>query len=167
MKLPFNPRNPKTQLLVAAVVLLLLAGLATMARADPYAQSSAGSAIVRGEAAAIDLAIVYPEAGPGDSSYAVGVTLIGESTFQGATQRNNFAWRAELVDGFGRFDVGIGVAVMQNEDAFNSCDLQFTLALGYRLRRWPVTVGLRHFSNSGTCSPNKGRDLLLVGWRFR
>ena len=168
MKLPFNPRNPKTQLLVGIVLALFLAGAATTCRgAEPVLQFGIGSAVIRGEAPALDLALVYPEAGPGDADYVLGVTLIGDSELYGQPQRNQVAWRAGVVEGFGRFDVGLGVARLQNEDAFNSCRLQFALSLGYRFVHWPVVVGLQHFSNSGTCSPNKGRDLLMVGWRFR
>ncbi len=167
MKLPFNPRNPKTQVMVGIVLALLLAGAATTCRsAEPVLQFGIGSAIIRGEAPVIDLAIVYPQAGPGDADYLFGVTLIGESELYGQAQRNQVAWRAGIVEGFGRFDVGIGLAVLQNADVYNSCRLQFALSLGYRPRRWPVSLGLQHLSNSGSCYPNKGRDALLVAWRF-
>jgi hypothetical protein len=164
---PTNGGNTKTQVLVAVLVLLLVAGLATLARsAEPVAQFSAGRAVMRGETTAMDISVTYPQAGPGDSSYSFGVTFIGGSVHYGRAQRQQFAWRGELIDGFGRFDVGLGIAYVQNDDIYNSCHANFTLSLGYRFRGLPVTVGVRHFSNGGTCSPNVGRDLLLVGWRF-
>jgi hypothetical protein len=164
MKLPWNPTDRKTSLIVGAIVLLLIAGLATKCRAESFATFSLGAAPLRGQTSAADLSITYPQAGPGDSSYAVGVTFIGPSTLYGQYQKPNFAWRAELIDGFGKFDVGLGVAYMQNEDIYNSGHAQFTLALSYRFKY--VTVGIRHFSNGGTRTPNKGRDLAFIGWRF-
>lgn len=166
MKLPFNPRNPKTQIMVGIVLALFLAGAATTCRGEPLLQFGIGSTIIRGQAPVIDLAVVYPQAGPADSDYVAGLTLIGESDYRGP-QRNQIAWRAGIVEGFGRFDVGIGAAILQNEDAFNSCRMQFVLSLGYRFLRWPVTAGVQHFSNAGTCFPNVGRDMATISWRFR
>jgi hypothetical protein len=165
---PTNSGNRKVQMGVALLVLLLVAALATQcAAAEPVAQFSAGRAIVRGETQAIDLSITYPQAGPGDSSYSFGVTFIGESVFRTHPQRQQFAWRAELVDGFGRFDVGLGIAYLQNDDVYNSCHANFTLSLAYRFRRLPIAAGVRHFSNGGTCSVNIGRDVAFIGWRFQ
>lgn len=168
MKIPFNPGNRKTQAIVTAVVLLIVAGLATRCRAgDAVAQFSIGAAQIRGETEVADLAILYPDSGPGDAGYAFGVTFMGASTHYGVEQKPNFAVRAELIEGFRRFDVSLGIAYMQNEDIYNSGHGEFTLALGYRFKRWPVVLTIRHFSNGGTNMPNKGRDLALIGWQFR
>lgn len=167
MKLPFNPGDKKVQAAVGLVIVLLLAGFATTCHgAEPYAQFGYGRTLVKGETDALDLSIRYPDAGPGDADYAFGVTFIGPSILYGQDQRGNFAWRAEIIDGFGRFDVGLGLAVMQNEDIYNSGRMQFTLSLGYRFQRIPITVGIRHFSNGSTDRPNKGRDVAFVAWRF-
>ena len=58
----------------------------------------------------VDLTIAYPEAGPKDADYAIGVSFIGGSEFNG-NQPNQFAWRAEVLDGFGKFDGGLGLAL--------------------------------------------------------
>lgn len=165
LRLPFNPRSPKTQALVALVLALFLAGAATTCRgAEPVMQFGIGSTIMRGTAPVLDLAVVYPQAGPGDADYLVGVTLVGESTYDGRPQRNQIFWRAQIIEGFGKFDVGIGVAVKQNDDGYNSGPLQFALSVGYRFGR--VAAQELHFSNSGTRSPNAGRDLAIAAWRF-
>jgi hypothetical protein len=164
--LPFNPGKPKVQLAVSLVIVLLLLAFASRCHADSYAQFGAGSTVVRGESAIIDLALVYPDAGPRDAAIEVGATFIGTSEHEGAGQRNNFALRAAVVDGFKRFDVGLGVAYLQNTDIYNGSHVNFTLLLGYRFKRLPLTMRLQHFSNGGTQSPNKGRDMLFLAWRF-
>lgn len=165
--LPFNQGAPKVQLAVLILLLVLIAGFATRCRAEgSYMQIGAGSTIVRGEASVIDLAAVYPNAAPGDAALEVGTTFIGGSDFRGADQRNNFALRAAIVDGFGRFDVGLGAAYLQNIDQYNGSNLNFCLLLAYRFERLPISIRLQHFSNGGTKSPNRGRDMVFVAWRF-
>ncbi len=167
--LPWNRGNAKTQVGVAIVVVLLLIALATprCAKAEEsYSQFGVGSTYIRGQAPVIDLAYVYPDAGPKDANLEVGATFIGASTFKGQFQQNNFALRAALVDGLGRFRVGLGVAYLQNVDTYNGSHLNFNLILGYDVKTLPITIRVHHFSNGGTQPPNKGRDMLIVYWRF-
>ncbi len=166
--LPFNQGKPKVQAGVLLIIVLIVIGLATKARAgESYAQFGVGSAVVRGPAPVLNLSIVYPDAGPGDASFEIGVMFIGESTTpDNGHQRQNFAWYGALVEGFGRFDVGVGPAFLQNLDTYNGSHTNFTLLLGYRFKRVPITLRIQHFSNGGTVSPNKGRDSLLAIWRF-
>lgn len=167
MKIPFNTGKKAVQIAVSIVIVTLVAALATQcAYAEPYAQFGYGRTLLKGTADALDLSVRYPDAGPGDADYAVGVTFIGPSQLYGQDQPANFAWRAEVIDGFGYFDVGFGLAVMQNEDIYNSGRMNFVLSLGYRFQRLPITVTLRHFSNGSTSRPNKGRDALLIALRF-
>lgn len=161
--LPFNQGNRKTQIGVLAVLILLIAAFCTDARAESYASFGAGSTIVRGEAPMVDLTITYPEAGPKDADYAIGVEFIGGSEFNG-TQPNQFAWRAEVLDGFGKFDVGLGVAYLQNIDTYNGSKTNFTLSLHYRFKN--IRASLRHYSNGGTVKPNKGRDMFYISYVF-
>lgn len=173
------PTNPSkdgkfspTALVILLFVILLGFTYCTAAHAaEPYRQISAGSTVIRGSSAVIDLSVNYPEAGPGDSNLEVGVTFIGMSNFKGVEQRNNFAWHAALIDGFGNFDVGIGPAYLQNTDTYNGSHLNFVLLMGYRtpwkiLGRCPLTVRYQHFSNGGTTDVNKGRDMVFAGCRF-
>jgi hypothetical protein len=166
--LPFNQGNSKTQWGVALILVLLIVGFATKcAAADGHAQIGMGSTVVRGAAPVLDLNFVYPEGVPGDADLEVGATFIGGSTFRDAYQQNNFAIRATAVEKLWRFDVGLGVAYLQNVDTYNGSHVNFNLVLGYRMKRLPLTLRLSHFSNGGTRSPNKGRDMLLVFWRFQ
>lgn len=163
---PFNRGKPGVQMGVLFLLALLVCGFATRCHAaDSYMQMGVGSTIIRGQTAAVDLAVVYPEAIGNDTAVEVGATFIGASQLNG-DQRQNFALRAGVIDGFGRFDVGLGVAYLQNVDTYNGSNLNFSLMLAYRFKV-PITVSLRHFSNGGTRSPNKGRDMLLVAWQFR
>jgi hypothetical protein len=164
--IPFNQGNTKTQAGVAVILLLLIGAFATQcAKAgDSYVQMGLGTTVVRGPAAAIDLALVYPDAGPKDARIEVGATFIGGSEFKGQFQRNNFALRAAVVDGLGPVDVGIGVAYLQNIDTYNGSHVNFSLMLGYQFEKW--SVRWIHFSNGGTVSPNKGRDGVYLLRKF-
>jgi hypothetical protein len=166
---PFNQGNRKVQLGVLVVIALLVAASATRcahAGDGDYAQFGIGSTIVRGPAPVVDYSLVYQDAAPKDAWLEVGATFIGESNFEGAYQRNNFALRAAILDGFGRFDVGLGAAFLQNVDTYNGSHVNFTLILQYRVKSLPFNFRVQHFSNGGTQSPNKGRDMLMVMWRF-
>lgn len=164
--LPFNQKNRKTQAGVLLVLILLVLGFATQSRAGDFLQFGGGMTVVRGKAPALDVSLVYPEAGPKDAVVEIGATFIGASTHDQKGQGNNFAFRAALVEGFGRFDVGLGAAYLQNADAYNGSNLNFQLLLGYRFKALPISLRISHFSNGGTRSPNLGRDMLLVLWRF-
>lgn len=166
--LPFNSGNRKVQAGVALFLLLLFVAFATKCRAaDSYVQVLGGQAMVRGEAPAMDLSVVWPDAGPGDASLAVGVTFTGDSEWRANKSRANAFLRTEIIDGFGHFDVGFGVAYLQHDDEYNSCRMNFSLSLGYRFQFLPITARYQHYSNGATCAGNSGRDILLVGWRFR
>jgi hypothetical protein len=163
---PFNPGKRNTQIGVAIIVVLFVAGLATTCRGESYVQFGVGSTILRGETSVIDLAVVNPN-GPGDSSLLFGATLIGESTLYGLDMPPQIAWRAQIIEGFGRFDVGLGVAWMRNTDIYNCSGPSFALSLEYRFKALPITASALHFSNAGSCRPNKGRDMVTVSWAFR
>lgn len=127
----------------------------------------AGATIVRGETPVLGLTLATP--GPLDTRLEAGFNLIGSSTYPEKTGRENpvqIAVHAAIVDGFGPVDVGIGIAVLQNEDAYNSGKVQFMPLLRWWLWNDRVLLTYRHFSNSGSVKPNTGRDFVMVGWRF-
>jgi hypothetical protein len=165
-KTPWNP-GKKAAYAVTALLILLAVGFCTTARSaePPHVQMAVGSTVVRGTTPAVSVNVVYPGR-VGDASYEFGATFIGESSFRDVLQRNNFALHAGIVDGFGRFDVGLGVAYLQNTDEYNGSNLNFQLLLGYRFKSLPLTVRLQHFSNGSTKMPNRGRDMLLFFYRF-
>lgn len=164
--IPFNPGKPMVQLAVGALVLLFIVAAATTCHgAEARVEFGAGSTVARGETGVLDLAVAMPKAVK-DADFVVGVTFVGQSTYADQPQRNNFMWRAELRDGFGPLGVSLGAAFIQNEDRYNSCDVNFTLGLHYLIRPLGMQLTARHFSNGGTCSPNLGRDMLLLIKRF-
>jgi len=168
IKLPFNPGNRASQIGVSIVVLLLIAALATKCQAadrkGAYAQFGVGYTL-RGDSSVLDLAVIKPDV-VRDADIEMGLTFYSASELYDLPQGPNFAWRVQLVDGFGNFDVGLGIAVLPKSDIYNTGTLNFSLSLGYRFQRIPVTVSLRHLSNGGTSSPNKGRDALTISYRF-
>lgn len=168
--LPFNQGSTKTQIGVAILLGLFILALATKCSAGDgkaYSQVFVGTTTIRGQAPVIDLSFVYPKAAPGDAELEVGATFIGESDYRGSHQQNNFALRTTIVEKLWRFDVGLGAAYLQNTDTYNGSNLNFNLLLGYRFKHWPMSLRPEfHFSNGGTRSPNKGRDLFMLGVRF-
>jgi hypothetical protein len=161
MKLPFNPG--RTGLIVAVFVLLFILALATRCHAAGVAVS-AGSTVLRPGASALQVGWQWPALQSRDAHFETAITVIAESDFYGAPQRNQFAWSVVYVDGFGAFDIGLGPAFLQNTDAYNSGGANFHLLEGYH--RGPWFARWNHFSNMGTKMPNLGRDLILIGRVF-
>jgi Lipid A 3-O-deacylase (PagL) len=150
--------SPKMKLTIGAFVLLLLLALATRCHAQEIS-AAVGSTIVRGSTPVITLQYEAPLVN--DTNYWLGITLIGSSTFANQFQQNNFAWHAGIMDGFGKFDIGLGIAYLQNTDVYNGSNTNFTLRVGYQLTK-RISIGVQHFSNAGSRKPNKGRDMLMI-----
>lgn len=164
--------NPSTLIAVVLVVVLIVLGLilpqchAAEAPLDaPYVQFSAGSAVVRGPTPVIDLTFTEPASVLRHAYWQESLTVIGQSTFRGQDVPNNFAVRGLFVDGFGKFDVGLGLSWMQNPAPYNGSPVNFNLQVAYRLA-FGATLTYTHMSNAGSRLPNLGRDIVLVGWRF-
>ena len=159
MKLPKAP----TFYAVLVFVLFLMAAYATQCRASEL-EVNGGATIVRGNAAVLKLDIIFPRAGPLDSDYRCGIALIGPSEYNG-DQRQQAAAQCQMIDGFGKLDLGLGLVYLQNIDAYNGSHTNFSLSIGYRFtERFSVTY--QHWSNAGTTKSNKGRDFITLGWRF-
>lgn len=163
---------PKTLIAVFGLVALLALGFfipqchAADAPLDaPYVQLSGGAAVIRGMTPVVDL--TYTERAPQlrNAYWQESLTVIGQSTFRGQAVPNNFALRGLFVDGFGDFDVGLGVSWMQNPAPYNGSPVNFNLQLAYRIPIG-VTLTYTHMSNAGSRTPNLGRDIVLIGWRF-
>jgi hypothetical protein len=153
-----------TQIILVVFALLLLGTFATKCRAESVMQFELGSTVSRGVTPALGLTVVWLDAGPGDSDFQCGIELVGTSEH---TQENpnQAAVQCLIVDGYKKFDLGIGVVALQNTDEFNGSHTNFSLMAGYR---FTDHLGLiyRHWSNAGTIKPNTGRDMLLVTYRF-
>lgn len=133
--------------------------------ADSTLRVESGATYVRGEAPVLAVTITLPKAGPIDTDYQFGIVLIGSSRYNGVDQGNQAALQFQLVDGFGKFEMGLGVAYLQVTDDYNGSHGNFSLQLAYRFTDRQAVI-IRHFSNLGTVSPNTGRDLYLYSWRF-
>lgn len=161
---------PKTLIAVGALIVLLAIGLIIprchAAPLDaPYVQLSGGVAVIRGSTPVLDLTFTEPATVLRNAYWQESLTVIGTSTFRGQDVPNNFAARGLFVDGFGDFDVGLGLSWMQNPGPYNGSNINFNLQLAYRLP-FGATLTYTHMSNAGSKEPNLGRDIVLVGWRF-
>lgn len=164
--------NKKTAIAVLGLVALLALGFGIpqchAAPLDaPYVQLSGGEAVIRGQAPVLDLTFTEPAPQLRNAFWQESLTVIGTSTYAGHPVPNNFALRGLFVDGFGRFDVGLGVSWMQNYLPYNGSPVNFNLQLDYRFKLLPITITYTHMSNAGSRLPNLGRDIVLAGWRFR
>ncbi len=161
--------NPAPIVVVIAAFLLALAlALALSHRAwgeTPVIQLSTGRAVLRGPAPVLELAWDYP-AGRGGDAWRSGLTLVGHSAFRGVNYPNSYMLSEQYVTGFGRLDLGLGAAYLANPLPYNGAHVDFKLSIGYRFS-FPVAIGYEHYSCGGSCAPNLGRDMLLIGWRFR
>lgn len=151
----------------ASFLLLAIAASAMACHAaETQAQFGMGSAYADGSAPALDLTVITDLGASGDARWQYGLTLVGPSTYMDRKQGNQAALSAMLVDSVGRVDVGLGVAYMRKADIYNGSRANFSLLLAYRFQRWPLTIGLRHWSNAGMKYPNVGRNLAILSWRF-
>lgn len=143
-------------------VALLLGAFATKCRAEPELWVEAGASVVRYEAPVLGFSLNFSGAGPTDTDYNIGLHLIGES----GELKNQSALSFMIVDGFGRFDIGLGLCLLHHEDARNGSRANFALTIAYRFGDGKHAVRERHCSNAGQTDVNKGLDLLLVGRRL-
>jgi hypothetical protein len=166
--------NAKTMVVLGAFVAFLILCFALGKRAYGadvaeigYIQVSSGAAVLRGPTSALNLAFALPSPFDRGDIIQTSATLIGSSTYMGVQAPNNYAFSMQYITGLKNFDIGIGPSWMENPYPYNGSRVNFNLMIGYRFQRWPVTVWWDHFSCGGACSPNYGRDLLLIGYRFK
>lgn len=164
-------RNPKGAVIAIALFLaLLLAAFATPCRSETLT-FEAGRAVIHGETPVMALSVKFTgpshaeadfvEAHLLDTDYEFSMVLVGAN----GANPNQIGAQAQIVDGFGKFDLGLGGAYLQNTDQWNGSHLNFSLMMRYRFtEHW--SLNYRHWSNAGTKAPNIGRDMLLMGYRF-
>jgi len=156
--------NPKpVRWVLSALVLAILVSWATQCRsAELFVE--AGSTYARGETPVIILG--YATELPGlEATAECSIGIIGSSVLYNTEIGNQAFGQCKLWDGFKKFDLGIGVAYLQNVDFYNGSHLNFSLGLRYRFTdRLALEIG--HFSNAGTQKPNLGRDMVLIQYKF-
>lgn len=160
-RLSMNPTKVKFAIL--AFVVIALSAFATKCRAadDVTLSVETGTTYIRGETPVFGLTVNWLNAGPKDADFQCGLMLVGST----AGNRNQAGFQCLMVDGFGKFDIGLGLVALQNIDEYNGSHANFSLMLGYRFTdRFGLKV--RHWSNAGTTDSNKGRDMLLVSYQF-
>lgn len=160
---------PAAQLIIFAVIIALLLGFCTYAKASEV-DILGGSTVIRGPTGVLAMDVIFPKVIGDYGNLELGLNLIGESNwhcFDGAECNNNQAVvHAEVVAPIPYLgEVGIGVAHLQHSDNYNSGSIDFSLSLEHRIYK-NVYIRYQHFSNAGTNAPNAGRDMVLIGWRF-
>lgn len=160
-------RNPDKAIVGIAIFLAVLLALFSCESrgAESELRFSAGSTVARGIAPVIGFDILWPHAGPVNTDYEFGMKLVGQSTYDGVEQANNIMTHLALVDGWRNFGAGFGIAYVSNVDRYNGGHQNFWLMLKWDPSK-RVRVQYEHVSCAGSCSPNLGRDMVTVGWRF-
>lgn len=163
LKLPFN--NPSK----AIVGILLVIGLFVAYESCSATELEVGPTFTgefNGGLGLVLMERVHP-------NIDVGIALISDQEWDGVQAANNgnafAAFVAERPDGFWRAlpdEMHIGASMwIKDNPPINGCRQGYLLGLKYRLGD-NFSVGVRHWSNAGTCKPNRGQDLLTFGWRF-
>ena len=156
-------RNPKAAVyLIVVFIVLLISRWLVPARASEL-RIEGGSAVLRGETPALGLHITWPQTGPVGTDYEAGFVLIGESSHY-QYNPNVIALHAALVDCWRNLEAGLGFYGMNVEHEY-TCRFGFHLLARYRFTDRIATTW-RHYSSAGSCTPNAGRDLVMVSWRF-
>ena len=132
-----------------------------------------GRTVIRGQTDVLALTAVWPKSiGPADAY--LGMVLVGTYTLAPSQPgwlcsvcvgKNQVFVRMGVTSHIKRVGFTLGVAAKQHDDVLNTGNITFNLGLDYRLFEH-VRVSYIHFSNAGTESPNIGRDMVTVGWRF-
>ena len=157
-------RNPKPALYGIIIFLCLLIILfATKARAEQTLALEAGSAVLRGETPTLGFTIACKECGPVRTDYEFGFELMGASSYY-VDNPNVIQLHAQIVDGWKRFEMGLGFFWL-NQPVEYTCDFGFHLLARYRFND-RFALQWRHSSSAGSCVPNAGRDLVTLGVRF-
>jgi hypothetical protein len=165
---PFGNNKP-TSIALTLLVLLFIVGLSMgLCHSAKAAELDflVGSAAVRGPTATIGMNVRSPGAIGGFADLSAGMNLIGSSNWGGQYNREQAVVHAQVVSHLSKLELGIGVAHLQHDDAYNSGSINFSLSLQYPVYK-NFILRYQHFSNSGSSNPNYGRDLLYTGYRFK
>jgi len=107
-------------------------------------------------------ALVYTES---LGKWDLGVALIGPQSWDNVTAPINGTIFAQRIVKKGGFSMGLGGATWIKTSRLIGCPIGYTLSLAYDLTK-RFGLHYRHWSNGGTCAPNRGQDLLSFGVNF-
>lgn len=163
MRKLFN--NPP--LAILGIVLVILLFVSYKAKAT---ELEIGPTYTSGFNGGVGLSVIERVA---DGKIDLGVTLLGEQSWENVNVSNNGnVWAAYVAEKPETWvaalpsEVHIGATYwFKAESPISGCQNGYLLGLKWRLGE-QFSVGIRHWSNAGTCPPNRGQDLLTFGWRF-
>jgi hypothetical protein len=158
-------QNPKSMLkwIALFVGILIAAILCSTVGNTAELEMGYGKAVLRGETDVAAVTVVWPNQ-IGKIDLFAGTLLIGSYEYKGAAYDNNIVLRTGFTAHIRQFGATLGVVKIAHEDRLNSGDVNFNLGLSYRYK--DLTASYLHISNAGTHSPNTGRDMVVLGWRF-
>jgi hypothetical protein len=171
-------------IVVFFVVAFVLTFLSQCARAADF-EVQAGSKVIRGPTWAAAALVYFPRVIAdkadvrcrillyGPSTYSRNITEIEHSprgdkevtTKQGFAQDQNAQIGCQVLSGYKKLDLGLGVQEMMRGDAYNAAGLAFWLTLRWRFdEHWSAEYS--HTSDAGTKQPNLGSDFLMGAYKF-
>lgn len=157
-RLFLNPRKAKIG--IAIFVACAVAAWSTTCRGAEL-WGEVGMSIVDAEAPVVGFAIEWPKAGPIDLDYMVGLHLLGAAE----GMRNQSALTLGIVDGFGRFDIGLGLCFLHHTDELSGSRENFWLYVSWNFSDRSAKR-VRHCSNAGQSPDNTGRNFATYAHRF-
>ena len=93
------------------------------------------------------------------------VIVIGSSTFKNVDVPSKYGVSGRVYKDFQHLSVGFGVIYFNHVDRLNGSTFNFWDTIRYRFTNH-YSVEYVHISNAGITSPNTGRDMVLVGYKF-
>lgn len=163
MSLLQNPKSVVKYIIAFVVLLVMAVAYATRAKAAEL-DMAYGKALVRGPTDVAAITVVWPNQ-IGKVDLFAGTMLIGSFNYENKPYSNNIVLRTGFTANVKNFGVTFGVADLQHGDRLNSGGINFNLGLSYRYKQ--LTASYLHISDGGTQQPNIGRDMVLLGWRFK
>lgn len=171
-------------IVVVFVLCFILTFMPRCSRAADF-EVQAGSKVVRGPTWAAAALVYFPHVVADKADVRCRILLYGPSTYTRNVQTVEHSLRGDKVvtmkvqqeqdqnaqvgcqvlSGYRRFDLGLGVQTVFRTDAYNAAGATFWLTLRYRATEH-FSVEYSHSSNAGTKTPNLGSDFVLAAWRF-
>jgi Lipid A 3-O-deacylase (PagL) len=131
-----------------------------------------GSTIVRGPTGVMGMNLRFPDVVAHYATLNFGFNIIGQSSWKCTNNTlcndNQAVVMAQIVAPLPKgFELGIGVAHLQHADDFNCGPIDFSLSLEHPFFWDNIFWRYQHYSSAGTCSPNEGRDMIEIAYRFK